>query len=114
MTTRMFNVRVERDLEDAIEKAAADAGLRKSVWAREVLAVVALGGVPLSSLSQLVTGLDRPAGTPGPHPARFIALQSSQRLRYARSGACIHPPQALRVLPFTDVCGLCGTVVRQK
>ena len=103
----MFNVRVEPALEDAIVKAAERAGLRKSVWAREVLLAAASGLFdPMLVRSE--------GGTVSPHPARFLALQAGEAYRAQQAGTCVHPPTALKELPFTDVCGLCGTVIRNR
>lgn len=107
--TQMFNVRLEFELFDAIDKAAEDAGVTRSVWAREVLASVALGGVTLEQLRDLVQGQGQ-----SPHPGRYLPLQGrigrSERLQ----ASCIHPPTAVTQLPFTDVCGLCGKVLRRR
>lgn len=112
MATQLFNMKVDDELAEAIEKAAADSGLRKSVWAREVLASVALGGVTLEQLRELV---DR-AGLVGadPHPARYLPLQGQTGRSIKKQASCKHPVTAIRQLPFTDVCSLCGATVRRK
>lgn len=107
MTTKMFNVRIEDELWETIDKAAADVGVTRSVWAREVLAAAAYGLIRL-------TDVQRDATLPGPHPARFLALQATQAARADTDGACVHPPGAIRELPFTDVCSLCSAVVRVR
>lgn len=104
--TKMFNVRVEDDLLAAIESKAAETGVTKSVWAREVLASVAYGLIELTEVKS--------NGESGPHPARFLALQSVTSASRKMTGACLHPVSAYVELPFTTVCRVCGAVVRQK
>lgn len=111
MTTSMFNVRVDDTLLDAIEDAAERVGLRKSVWAREVLGAVALGGVTLDDLTVLVQ--QRNGSGTSPHPERYLAVQSLQGRTDRVVKACTHPLTARQQLPFTIVCGLCGTVVKR-
>ncbi len=97
MAAKMFNVRVDDDLRAAIDKAAEAEGVSTSQWAREVLALAA-------------RGID----SQQPHPQRFLALQASQMRRASVNGDCQHPKTAIRELPFTDVCGVCGVVVRTR
>lgn len=113
MSTEMFNVRLEAEMVDAIEAAAKAAGLRKSPWAREVLAVVALGGV---SLEDLRTLLDERGVTGGvsPHPVRNLMLQGQTGRKDQAVSGCLHPPTAITKMPFTDVCSLCGATVRKR
>lgn len=108
----LFNVRVDETLLDAIEEAAGSAGLRKSVWAREVLGAVALGGVTLDMLRQLVDtiGLEPTS----PHPARYLPLQGQTGRSEKAQARCKHPVTAIKRLPFTDVCGLCGATVKRR
>lgn len=107
--TVLFNVRVAAGLLDAIENAAAEAGLKKSVWAREVLAAVAVGGVTLEDLRDLVQ-----VGSVSPHPARYLALQGQSGRSEGRRAVCSHPSTAIQALPFTDLCRLCGATVKHR
>lgn len=109
--SQLFNFRVDDDLNTAIEEAADGAGIKKSVWAREVLGAVALGGVTLVQLADLIEG--NGTGALSPHPARFLTLQGQTGRRYATEQACLHPVTAYKRLPFTVICGLCGGVVKR-
>lgn len=106
MPSSMFNCRVEPELLAAIEKAAAEHGIRKSVWAREVLAAAASGLFDPMAV--------RGDGQVSPHPARFLALQAGEASRAKANGDCVHPVTAIKELPFTDLCGVCGVVVRTR
>ena len=112
MTTSMFNVRLDDPLMDAVEAAAESSGLKKSVWAREVFGAVALGGVTLEELADLVA---KHGGTHGqtPHPARYLALQHLQGRRGTTVKGCLHPEHLKKRLPFTVVCGVCGEVLKK-
>lgn len=111
MGTTLFNVRVDDDLEDAIIAAANAMGVKKSVWAREVLGAVALGGVTMDELAELV----RLKGLQGesPHPDRFLTIQAQTARRRTLGANCIHPLTARKQMPFTVVCGLCGETVKR-
>jgi hypothetical protein len=111
MPTEMFNVRVDDTLLDAIEASAASVGLKKSVWAREVLGAVALGGVTLDDLTALVAS--RNGSEVSPHPARYLAVQKIQGRTDVAARGCKHPVTARQRLPFTEVCGVCKTVVKR-
>ena len=114
MTTRMFNVRVDDTLGDAIDDAAEAGGITRSVWAREVLGSVALGGVTLEDLRRLVSAHSNGGVVPSPHPARTLVLQGQIGRRNQIQAGCLHPATAIKHLPFTDVCGLCGETVRHR
>jgi hypothetical protein len=114
MATKMMNFRAEETLADAVDVAAEKAGVSRSVWLREVVAMVAFGLVDLSAVTAGTTPDDRPSGTPSPHPARFLALQAASRTTVTVDESCKHPVTAKKSLPFTDVCGLCGAVLRQR
>lgn len=109
MPAKPFNVRMEEDLREAISKYRALDGVQNdSVWAREALAgVVALGG--LQKLRDVLESVEMPFEA---HPARSLALQASPLGRSAPTGECTHPPTARRQLPFSVVCGLCGSRVK--
>lgn len=92
--TKMLNVRVEQDLAEAIDRAAEDHGVSRSMWMREVLA-------------KAVVGVEEP------HPARTLALQKQRRLQVEERTHCTHPPGARKQLPFSEVCTLCGVTVRE-
>lgn len=111
MPTSLFNVRLDDDLLDAIEALADAMGVKKSVWAREVLGAVAIGGVTMEQLTALVAanGL---AGE-SPHPERFLTIQSQTARRETMSRACAHPLTARQRMPFTIICGACGEVVKR-
>ena len=111
MSTVMFNVRVDESMMDAIEDAAEAAGVRKSVWAREVLAAGALGGVTLEELRVIVA---RQEGSISPHPERYLPLQGQTGRSERRQASCTHPVTAKKQLPFIDVCGLCGATVKVR
>jgi len=106
-----FNVRMEPDLREAIDRFVAADGVRNaSVWAREALAgVVALGGLEELNRCLGQTGDEMPFVT---HPARSLALQASRNKNVELSGDCLHPLTARHDLPFGQVCRLCG--VRTK
>ena len=110
--TLMFNFRVDADLFDQIEDAAKAAGLTKSVWSREVLASVASGGVTLDQLRDLVkqSGVELVS----PHPARYLPLQGQTGRSEKVQAKCLHPTTAIKQLPFTDVCGICGATVKDR
>jgi hypothetical protein len=107
--TNMFNFRVDDDMDIAIEESAGAAGLKKSVWAREVLGAVALGGVTLEQLADLVQANGKQGESP--HPERFLTVQG-QVGRKDRNPDCIHPLTARKRMPFTIICGICKTVVK--
>ena len=109
--SQLFNFRVDDDLEEAIKEAAEAAGVKRSVWAREVLGAVAIGGVTLHELADIVEA--RGTGGGSPHPERFLALQGQVGRRHAVEQACIHPVTGRKRLPFTIVCGVCGGVVKR-
>lgn len=112
LVTKMFNVRVDETLGDAIDAAAEGSGLKKSVWAREVLGAVALGGVTLDDLTRIVAERGVGAGLT-PHPARYLALGHLQGRREPVVRGCVHPETARKHLPFSVVCGLCGEVLKK-
>lgn len=112
MATAMFNVRVDVELFDAIEDAAAREGVTKSVWAREVMGAVAIGGVTLRDLGGIMDG--RKVVNVSPHPARQIVLGGVTGRTEKVAEGCAHPLSAVKQLPFTDVCGLCGYVLRRR
>lgn len=111
--TQLFNVRVTPELFDAIEDAAAAEGLRKSVWAREVLGAIAMGGVTLAQLRALLDADPASVGVT-PHPSRYLALQGQNARSDKLQAQCSHPSTAVRKLPFTDVCGVCGATLRRR
>jgi hypothetical protein len=111
MATSLFNVRVDDELEDAIIRCAAEMGVKKSVWAREVLGAVALGGVTMEQLTLLVASNGEQAQSP--HPERFLTLQAQTARREHLSRSCSHPLPARKQMPFTVVCSLCGDVVKR-
>lgn len=111
MVTSLFNVRVDDDLADAIERCAADAELKKSTWAREVLGAVALGGVTLQDLHDLIKA--RGAGGQSPHPTRAIALQAQTGRMDDVQRRCSHPFTARKQLAFSVMCGICGVTVKR-
>ena len=94
--SQMLNVRVEPDLAAAIESAATAAGVSRSVWMREVLAASANANGEA-------------------HPPRALALQASREIGHLHPDRqeCRHPKTARRKLPFSEVCGICGTTTRQ-
>lgn len=91
--SRMLNVRIDADLWEAIEDAATVCGVTRSVWLREMLSVAV----------QL----------PGPHPKHALMLQRANEPRRFVPD-CKHPPTAITVLPFSDVCRICGSIVRNR
>lgn len=107
----LFNVRISPDLDEAIVAAHTKEGVTKSLWAREVLGAVALGGVTLEELRVLVS---RKADVLSPHPVRHLSLQGQTGRKEAAVAVCSHPATAIKRLPFTDLCGLCGTTVRSR
>lgn len=111
MTMSVFNFRIDDDLDDAITATVEREGLRKSMWAREVLGAVALGGVTLDQLRELVEANGR--RDQKPHPARF-SVQPIQPRQETGLGRCRHPKTAIKNLVFTDVCTVCDQVVRQR
>ena len=111
MATSLFNVRVDDELEDAIIACAEAMGVKKSVWAREVLGAVALGGVTMEQLTLLVAANGESAQSP--HPERFLTLQAQTARRELLSKTCLHPLTARKRMPFTVLCGVCGEVVKR-
>lgn len=111
MATSLFNVRMEDELIDTIEGLSRDLGVKKSVWAREVLGVVALGGVTMEQLTALVAANGK-AGE-SPHPERFLTIQAQTARRETMSRDCVHPLTARRRMPFTVLCSSCGAVVKR-
>lgn len=111
MATSLFNVRVDDDLSDAIDVCADEAGLKKSTWAREVLGAVALGGVTLADLNELI----RKRGTMGqsPHPERHLGLQSQSGRMDDIQRRCLHPVTGRKQLAFSVMCGACGATVKR-
>lgn len=110
--TLMFNFRVDADLFDLIDDAAQAQGLTRSMWTREVLASVASGGVTLEQLRDMVaaSGVEQVS----PHPARYLPLQGQTGRSTKAQATCLHPKSAIRQLPFTDVCGVCGATVKDR
>jgi predicted transcriptional regulator len=111
MATSLFNIRVDDDLQDAIDACAKALGVKKSVWAREVLGAVALGGVTMEQLTLLVASNGEQAKSP--HPERFLTIQAQTARRELLSKTCSHPLPARKHMPFTVVCSLCGDVVKR-
>lgn len=109
--SQLFNFRVDDDLDEAIKGAAEAAGLKRSVWAREVLGAVAIGGVTMDELADLVES--RGLSGQSPHPERFLALQGQVGRRYAAEQACLHPVSGHKRMAFTVICGVCGGVVKR-
>lgn len=103
-----FNVRMEPELREAMERySAADGTKNVSTWAREALAgVVALGG-----LRALKAVLPDEQTTLSPHPQRALALQATSVAVTRPTGECVHPSTARERLPFSTVCRLCGATV---
>lgn len=113
MTTKLFNVRVPDGLRDAIDDAAEKEDLTPSVWAREIFAAMTMGGVTLDDLKRLVDAAGR-GEVIEPHPKRMLALQGLTGRQERVKAECIHPSTAIKHLPFTDVCGLCSSVVKAR
>lgn len=111
MATSLFNVRVDDELSDAIEARAAELGLKKSAWAREVLGAVALGGVTLDDLNVLVER--RGLTEQSPHPERHLALQGMLGRQDTIAKRCSHPLTARKQLAFSQICGVCGQTVKR-
>lgn len=111
MTSNMFNFRVDDDLWDACVQAADTLGVNKSVWAREILGAVALGGVTMEDLTALVAAKGLAGETP--HPERFLTLQGQTGRKDQAARACLHPVTGWKRMPFTVVCGVCGDVVKR-
>lgn len=120
MTAKPFNVRVDDKFREQMDRFVKQDGCRTaSQWAREALGVVMLlGGLEAARLL-LDERMHGPHGAPSggpepryltPHPPRSLALQASTQ-GFALSGECLHPPTALKQLPFTKVCKLCGATV---
>jgi len=65
----------------------------RSAWLREMLSVAV----------QL----------PDPHPKHALMLQRANEPRRFVDG-CKHPPTAIVVMPFSDVCRVCGAIVRNR
>lgn len=110
--TSLFNCRMEDDLLDAIEEAATKAGLKKSMWAREVMGAVALGGVSLEQLHELIkaNGLHDQS----PHPDKHLTLQGQTGRTEEIARKCVHPTPARRQLAFRQICTLCGQTVKRQ
>lgn len=90
----MLNVRIDDDLWDAIEDAAGLCGVTRSAWLREMLGVaVKLGG--------------------SPHPQAALMLQTANQPRMFVPD-CVHPATAIVQMPFSDVCRVCGKIVRNR
>lgn len=106
----MFNFRVDDDLDDAIQECADGMGVKKSVWAREILGAVAYGGVTMEQLADLVAANQMQGNSP--HPVRFLTVQG-QVGRADRKPDCLHPLTARKRMPFTIICGVCKTVVKR-
>lgn len=111
MAGKLFNVRMEDDQREAIDKQAAADGLKSSVWAREALAaVVELGG--LTELATILTRRRNGDSVPaGPHSPRALALQGRSRLVEDKP-KCPHPKSARVVHPYATMCGECGERIR--
>ena len=92
--SRLINVRVDEELDEAIKSAAAALGVTRSVWMREALASAA----------------DMNGGAA--HPARALTLQATQVKSRRNDGRCIHPATARRQLPYSVLCTLCGVTMK--
>lgn len=111
MSTSLFNVRLDDDLIDDIEARAAEVGVKKSVWAREVLAACAQGGVTMEDLKKL---MELRGTTGSPHPARHLTLQGTTgRIAEGVTGRCIHPRAGRIQLAFSQRCGVCGAELKK-
>jgi hypothetical protein len=110
--TSLFNCRMEDELLDAIEESAQREGLKKSMWAREVMGAVALGGVTLAQLHELIkaNGLHDQS----PHPAKHLTLQGQTGRTEEIARKCAHPLPARRQLAFRQICSLCGQTVKRS
>lgn len=93
--SKMMNVRVDDDLWDLIDACASECGVTRSVWLREMLAVA----VQLPSEQ--------------PHPKNALMLQRANEPRTFVQG-CKHPLTAIVQMPFSDVCKVCGKVVKHR
>lgn len=111
MGSPLFNVRVSDELDLAITEAAEAVGVKKSVYAREVLAAVVLGGVTLEELRAIVVRNGRQDESP--HPERYLSLQIQEGRRTSVEQGCLHPVHARKQLTFTVVCGVCGATVKR-
>lgn len=111
MATSLLNVRMEDEMQDLIEARADEMGVKKSVWVREILGAVVLGGVTMEQLNALVAANGKQGESP--HPERFLTIQAQTARRETMARDCAHPLTARRRMPFTVLCGLCGTVVKR-
>lgn len=111
MATSLFNFRVSDDLDLAIEESAKAAGVKKSMWAREVLGAVALGGVTLDDLAQLIAL--RGNSDQSPHPQRQLVLQGSTGRLDEAQRDCVHPVTGRKQLAFSVICSVCGATVKR-
>lgn len=48
----------------------------------------------------------------GPAPEERLDVAAGELRRFVQG--CQHPPTAITVLPFSDVCRVCGQIVRNR
>lgn len=111
VTTSLFNCRMEDDLLDAIDAKAADEGLNRSTWAREILGAAAIGGVTLQDLNALIEAKGNTGQSP--HPERHLALQGMTGRQEEKKANCLHPVTGRKQLAFAVICGVCGSTVKR-
>lgn len=91
-----LSVRFDSEKMVLLEEARKrDGSPNLSTWAREKLIEAAVPGTPVQ-----------------PHPQRALALQRGRTLEAETTG-CQHPLPARQKLPFKEICGVCGEVVRR-
>ena len=111
MGSPLFNFRVSDEMDDAITREAERVGVKKSVYAREIIAAVVLGGVTLAELKTIVDRNGK--ADESPHPERYLTLQIQEGRRASVEQGCLHPVTARKQLTFTVICGLCGATVKR-
>ena len=110
MATSLFNVRLEDELQDAVDARSSEEGLKKSTWAREVLGAIAYGGVTLEELHGFVQ--EKTEGK-NLHPDRHLALQGQTGRQDETARRCVHPVTARKQMVFSVMCSLCGATVKR-
>lgn len=109
--TPVLTFRADKLFVQAIDDAARQEELPRSAFIREVLAVVALGGVTIGELRVLLDASKRDAVSP--HPEGFVGIRHVVRRSEILDGECKHPTPALRRHAFTVVCDVCGKTVKR-
>lgn len=110
-----LTLRVTDEMFQRITDLAEDQQVNRSALIRELLAIPTFGDVTMDDLRRLVMKAQEQAPVVDYrdiHPqVRSLAISQAP---VVETLGCKHPRPAIKQLPFSDVCTICGETVRHR